>query len=353
MEEEFEDVVIEYYHEIQEEIEYEEEFEDNDELIGIIYKITNLVNDKIYIGKTKEFYGINVPYGIESRFKKHICDAKGHRGCPLLGNAIRKHGEENFIIEKLKNCKLEDVDDNEVALIKHYDATNKDIGYNIALGGKGRSVVHVEESARRNISSRLKLDKDAEININPVNRDEKLVGYSARRREKGKHVQKWFTSTENTPEENLKLARDWMKHYVETGEQLETNKRELPDNVCPVIENGKTLGYRVDMQIKGTKYTRVFSSSEFTMEEKLEQAIKYKTDILNGNDTTKENINSKHKELPKNVNIAKNKAGKIIGYTGKVIINKVPHVKMFIKVSVPMEEKLKQATDYVNSILNK
>ena len=71
------------------------------------------------------------------------------------------------------------------------------------------------------------------------------------------------------------------------------------------------------------------------------------------NITTKENINSKHKDLPKNVNIAKNKAGKIIGYTGKVIINKVPHVKMFIKVSVPMEEKLKQATDYVNSILNK
>lgn len=31
--------------------------ENNDELEGIIYMITNLDNDKIYIGKTKEYYG--------------------------------------------------------------------------------------------------------------------------------------------------------------------------------------------------------------------------------------------------------------------------------------------------------
>ena len=66
-------------------------------IYGYIYKITNIINGKIYIGKTK--------YLIESRFREHIkCahreDAHSNTGS-YLHKAINKYGENNFIIEVL------------------------------------------------------------------------------------------------------------------------------------------------------------------------------------------------------------------------------------------------------------
>jgi len=77
---------------------------------GIIYKITNTINNKIYIGKTKTHYG-NQPHDIEKRLQNHIASAlrgnsKKH-GSPALCNAIVKHGKKKFIIEEILRCDLE------------------------------------------------------------------------------------------------------------------------------------------------------------------------------------------------------------------------------------------------------
>ena len=44
------------------------------EQTALIYKITNTETDKIYIGRTKEYYGEKY-FGIERRFKHHLTNA--------------------------------------------------------------------------------------------------------------------------------------------------------------------------------------------------------------------------------------------------------------------------------------
>ena len=56
-----------------------------------IYKITNLINQKIYIGQSI--------HPVEERLARHFQDAISERIDTHLARAIRKYGTENFIIE--------------------------------------------------------------------------------------------------------------------------------------------------------------------------------------------------------------------------------------------------------------
>lgn len=93
-----------------------------------IYKITNLKNNKIYIGKT-----IN---SVEDRFKRHLNDALSERLDTHLARAIRKYGKENFIVEELEDIQdLEKLNDREIYWIAFYNSYEK--GYNETIGGDG------------------------------------------------------------------------------------------------------------------------------------------------------------------------------------------------------------------------
>lgn len=98
-----------------------------------IYKITNLVNNKIYVGLTSKT--------IQKRFEQHKkLSIKYKQGSKisLLYLAMRKHGISNFIIEPLKECfSKEDLIKQEIYFIALLDSRNHDIGYNITRGGTG------------------------------------------------------------------------------------------------------------------------------------------------------------------------------------------------------------------------
>ena len=73
---------------------------------GIIYKISNDINNKIYIGKTLET--------IEKRFAQHLKDAKKRKTEKrLLYNAINKYGANHFKIEKIEECSIEQLSERE------------------------------------------------------------------------------------------------------------------------------------------------------------------------------------------------------------------------------------------------
>lgn len=96
--------------------------------MAYIYKITNQTNGKVYVGKTLT--------SIETRWKEHIRDAKkeelSHR--PLY-SAIRKYGVENFIIEQLEECTVENVNERECFWIESLNTYK--YGYNATRGGDG------------------------------------------------------------------------------------------------------------------------------------------------------------------------------------------------------------------------
>lgn len=92
-----------------------------------LYKITNIVNSKIYIGQT------NNP---NLRWSQHKSNAKYNRGNQVITRAITKYGENNFDFEVIASCLTkENADLSEQDVILQYDCLNHLKGYNVAAGG--------------------------------------------------------------------------------------------------------------------------------------------------------------------------------------------------------------------------
>lgn len=90
-----------------------------------IYKITNNINNKAYIGQS-----IN----IEERWKKHKWHTKKQSHYPLY-RAFSNYGLENFTFEILEQCHADQLNDREIYWIDHYNTYYN--GYNLTLGGDG------------------------------------------------------------------------------------------------------------------------------------------------------------------------------------------------------------------------
>lgn len=100
-----------------------------------IYKVTNSINGKIYIGKTGKIRPI-------MRWNEHLAVArkgpKDKKRFQYLHKAINKYGEANFIfeiIDEFENEKL--CFDAEILYISKFNSMNRDIGYNRTIGGDG------------------------------------------------------------------------------------------------------------------------------------------------------------------------------------------------------------------------
>lgn len=98
-----------------------------------IYKITNKINNKVYIGKTIR--------SLDVRFKEHLRDSAIKDS--KLYRAIRKYGKENFSIELIEEVEEESLSERERFWIKENDSYYH--GYNSTFGGEGESSVDEEQ----------------------------------------------------------------------------------------------------------------------------------------------------------------------------------------------------------------
>lgn len=96
--------------------------------MAYIYKITNRINEKVYIGQTS--------LTLNHRLQQHIKDSKRKniKNRPLY-KAFRKYGYENFDIEIVEECSNNVVDEREKYWIMYYNSYKN--GYNATLGGEG------------------------------------------------------------------------------------------------------------------------------------------------------------------------------------------------------------------------
>jgi len=93
-----------------------------------IYKVTNQLNKKVYVGCTIKT--------IEARWIQHIILARSGKGYALHA-AMRKYGEQNFEIDELQKCNsLEEMYTLERCAIVNLN-TRYPNGYNVHIGGLG------------------------------------------------------------------------------------------------------------------------------------------------------------------------------------------------------------------------
>lgn len=96
--------------------------------MGFIYKITNNINNKVYIGQTKQT--------IQQRYQKHLECAMNHVN-RYLYDAMNCYGYANFSVSQIEECDNSLLDEREKYWIKYYNATDSAYGYNMTEGGGG------------------------------------------------------------------------------------------------------------------------------------------------------------------------------------------------------------------------
>lgn len=97
-----------------------------------IYKITNLINGKCYIGQTSN---------AKRRFTQHKNYAKEQEDSKLLYYAFRKYGIKNFSFEVIQS-QIENYNERQIYWINYYNSYEN--GYNQTFGGENPPL-HVKE----------------------------------------------------------------------------------------------------------------------------------------------------------------------------------------------------------------
>jgi group I intron endonuclease len=100
----------------------------------IIYKATNTVNNKVYIGQTTQ--------KLKYRRTQHKCHANKRKDVysnNYFYNAISKYGIDNFIWEEIDNAKtIDELNIKEQQWVQYYKSNQKRYGYNSTPGGGGQ-----------------------------------------------------------------------------------------------------------------------------------------------------------------------------------------------------------------------
>jgi hypothetical protein len=207
-----------------------------------IYKITNNVNKKVYIGQAVSHILKNnklIPHGTYGRFKKHLQEALGYNNtkysCRNLNNSIKKYGENNFTLQLLRNCSLEEANSIESEeIIKHNSLAPN--GYNLTTGCKsfcpsiefrrnissGLINTLVDKRIERIMKYKINITDNYEMYITPKYRDKTQCGWRIRIKDivitdtkisPNKELE--FTSQLLTLEENKLRAFEFLKNIKE------------------------------------------------------------------------------------------------------------------------------------------
>jgi group I intron endonuclease len=190
----------------------------------VIYKTTNLINGKFYIGKDKH----NNP--------KYFGSGK------VLKQAIKKYGIENFAKEIIEECDDEKYWlEREIYWIQFYDSINN--GYNIALGGNGGDTISNNSNKKEIYEKKKKTYNE---------KSEKLKKY---RREKISNSMKkrWIELKETNPnfitERNEKISKA-QKGVPKPIEQINKQKETKKIRGTSVGENNPMFGKTHNIETK-------------------------------------------------------------------------------------------------------
>ncbi|NIO45015.1 MAG: hypothetical protein GTN36_05695 [Candidatus Aenigmarchaeota archaeon] len=366
-----------------------------DQFKGEIYILICLKTGKSYIGQALCYVSNRVKWGTNERWKSHLREAFGSSKdhCVLLNNALRKYGEENFFVDTLIKCNINELNFWEKEYIKIFD-TMVPNGYNLNEGGsKGKDSAETKEKKRlmrigkthsENTKLRISLGQlgnrrnttdNLPMFMCKLNIHGNLIGYSIRypiiENNKFSIIKhKIVSSGKRSVEDCFKIAKQKiddldkqhnMKEKInKINEEIKNkqmrNKKELPEFIRPIIVNKRKLGYSVEgfKDINRNEYPRKEFNTRKENYANLRNAKKYLEELKMKNKNDAFII----PELPKYLVLYNEKSR-----TGKLIngfrIHKYPVTKngetfmvskKFTNMSISMEEKYNSAINYYKQL---
>lgn len=166
-------------------------------MYGYIYKISNSINDKVYIGQTTKT--------INERFKEHLrnCSQKSKKSIHLY-LAMNKYGKDKFYIEQIDFAKdQKELDEKECYWIKFYDSIN--CGYNMIDGGIGFNSMN-SDIVKNKHDSIMRTEKVRKSISSTMSQLRNSVGFSE------EHKQKIKESRARRKEERTALGLNFYDH---------------------------------------------------------------------------------------------------------------------------------------------
>jgi hypothetical protein len=158
---------------------------------GEIYLISCTITDRLYIGQTKTHgYASSknkwIPRGYLKRFEEHKSTLQYWEREKLTGlhAAMLKYGEENFNVELLHTCDIEELNDWEIFNIDWFDTYKQ--GYNLTIGGSyipkdklSDPVVRSKVSKERSELIRVEFLKDNAHKVSRISIEDNTTEYHA------------------------------------------------------------------------------------------------------------------------------------------------------------------------------
>jgi group I intron endonuclease len=216
--------------------------------MGYIYKITNKISKKCYIGETKS-------KNVESRWNQHINTIEKNKGCPALRDAVKKYGWDNFKFEVLIICFDDDRFEYEKQYIKKYNSKVPN-GYNTTDGGEGggfQGETHSEETIK-NIKETCRKMYDTEEKRKEHGKVVKEAMKGINIRERMFKSEKWKEAVENmrdgrrknyNNDEKIEKIRQSVLNYYSENNSIKKHRKIMAKargkKVCQYSLEGKFI----------------------------------------------------------------------------------------------------------------
>ena len=215
-----------------------------------IYKITNLINNKIYIGKRKGDFDKNY-YGSGKYLK----------------NALNKYGKENFSIEVIDICKtLEEQNEKEKYWISYYRNNNYEM-YNISKGGDGGDTyANLKIEDRQNRIDKLKQSSYFKVRTPEQDKQMRNKAWETRRKNGNDKFSDEYKKKLSESHKNQKPSRESIEKGLKTkrlkyGEHYhltEEHKRKISE-----ANKGKIISSETRLKMSKNAKRRIGEDNPF------------------------------------------------------------------------------------------